>query len=89
MAFTQRVWCLHNGKPMGQMSSTITRFVNKSGTVCDHTPDYVWWQNLGLFHTKSEATKYAKEHHINLTAHCMTLHEYWLYKLALEDMIQK
>ena len=87
MSITKRVWCLHNGNPM-HPGLTLTRFVNKDGIVCNHTNDYVWWQNLGLFLTKAQAIKYAREHHINLDAHGMTIHSDWMYKMALEDMVR-
>ena len=85
MKVTKRVYCLHDGS---YNEHEITKFVNKNGDVCNHTHDYVWWQNLGLFTTKSKASSYAKEHHIKLDIHSMVVHSDWMYKIALNDMVK-
>lgn len=84
MVITKRVWCLHNGQ-----DGIVTRFVNKQGEVCNHSEDYCWWQELGLFMTKAKAIDYAYKHHIKMAVHSMTIHTDWLYELALEDMIKE
>lgn len=85
MIVTKRVYCLHNGE---NERREITKFVNKEGIVDMHSYDNVWWEHLGLFMTKSKATKYAKDHHINLKVHSMVVHTDWMYEMALKDMVK-
>lgn len=73
MTITKRVYCLHNGNPFDH-GATLTKFVNKEGIVCNHTDGHCWWEDLGLFPTKAKALAYAKDHHINLNAHSLTVY---------------
>lgn len=87
MTITKRVYCLHNGNPFDH-GATLTKFVNKEGIVCNHTDDHCWWEDLGLFPTKAKALAYAKDHHINLSAHSLTVHTDWMYDSCLKDMVK-
>ena len=87
MAITKRVYCLHNGNPFDH-GATLTKFVNREGIVCNHTDDHCWWEDLGLFPTKAKALAYAKNHHINLSVHSITVHTDWVYGNCPEDMVK-
>lgn len=88
MIVTKRVYCLHNGF---SERKEITKFVNKEGIVAkhDYDKDYMWWEHLGLFMTRSRATKYAKDHHIKLCVHSIVIHTDWMYEMALKDMVKE
>lgn len=90
--FTKRVYMLHNGAYHDGSyfeGKKDMKFVDINGDVATHDRDtYVWWENIGIFLTRSAATKYAKAQHIHLDVHSMTIHEEWMYKDVLKSLVK-
>ena len=86
---TKRLYCLHNGNLIHNDSYLpITRFVDTKGKVCSHSDDYLYWQHMGVFVTRGDATKFAREHNIKLDVHSVTIHQDWMYQSFLKDVVK-
>ena len=83
-----RIYCLHNCSDQHGYAQP-TKFVDTRGIVCQSTENYLWYQHMGVFKTRGDATRYARANNIKLDVHSITVHQDWMYESMMKDLVKE